>query len=78
MEQGPRDSSLKKLSGWRVVHSETSALVAAILILLRARGNQHLRLWRQEAEFSRIQNRPCYLLVLTELEQRLFGDLIDF
>jgi hypothetical protein len=45
-----------KLIGWRVVHSGTSALVAAILILLRAEGNQHLHLWLRKAEVSKIQN----------------------
>jgi hypothetical protein len=67
---GAKDSWLKKLIGWRVVHPDTSALVKAILILPRAEGNQHLHLWLQMAEVSRIQNRPCYPMVLLELEQK--------
>ena len=70
MEQGTRESSLKKLIGWRVVHSGASGLVGDILILPRAEGNQHLHLWLQMAEVSRIQNRPCYPMVLLELEQK--------
>ena len=58
LEQGPRDSLLRKLIGWRVVHSGASGLVAAILILVRAEGNQHLHLWLRKTETDKLGNRP--------------------
>ncbi len=67
---GAKGSLLRKLIGWRVVHSDTSALVADILILPRAEGNQHLHLWLQKAVVYRIQNRPSYSQALPELEQK--------
>ena len=36
----------------------TSALVAAILILLRAEGNQHLHLWPRKPETYRLKIDP--------------------
>ena len=70
MEQGTRDSSLKKLIGGRVVHSGASGLVGDILILPRAEGNQHLHLWPRKAEVYKIENcaPPCYM-AYSELAQ---------
>jgi hypothetical protein len=35
-----------------------SGLVAAILILLKTEGNQHLHLWLRKPETSRMKNCP--------------------
>ena len=56
LEQGPRDSLLRKLIRWRVVHLGASGLVGTILILLRGEGNQHLHLWPRNQETSKMKN----------------------